>query len=71
MLICVIQQISVAFEFSVPHRIRMVSNLRGTETAYALSGAGKFKMSAERGRKRAYYTDIRLWVVYQRIGMGL
>ena len=28
-------------------------------------------MSAEPGRKSAYSTDVRLRVVYQRIGMGL
>ena len=28
-------------------------------------------MSAEPGRKRAYSTDIRLWIVHQRTGMGL
>ena len=50
----------------------MCSKLRATQTAYALSrGAGKFEMSAEPGRKRAYSTDIRLRVIYQRIGMGL
>ena len=33
--------------------------------------SGKFEMSAESGRKRAYSTDIRLRFIYQRIGMGL
>ena len=70
--VMVVQRISVAFEFSVLHGIRVVSKLRATQTAYALSGgAGKFEISAEPGRKRAYSTDIRLRVVYQRIGMGL
>ena len=50
----------------------MVSKLHTMQTAYALSGgAGKFETSAEPGRKRAYSMDIRLRVIYQRIGMGL